>query len=98
MPLFVVGDNILLHDETVQRGISSKLSKYWLGPYEVISLDAVNFTLKLSRNRTLEVHANRLKPFFWLNFQVSGTQIQVLLHFSSSLCGNSSLGCDYTDI
>jgi len=31
---------------------------------EVISLDDVNATLKLPQNRTLKVHANRLKPFF----------------------------------
>jgi hypothetical protein len=30
-------------------------------------VDDVNISLKLRRNRTLKVHANRLKPFFgWL--------------------------------
>jgi hypothetical protein len=62
--LFVVGDKVLLYDETVQRERSSKLSKSWIGSYEVIALDDVNVTLKLPRNRTLKVHANRLKPFF----------------------------------
>ena len=64
VPLFVIGDKVLLHDETVRRGRSSKLSQSWVGPYEIISLDDVNVTLKLPRNRTLKVHANRLKPFF----------------------------------
>jgi len=64
VPLFVVGDKVLLHDETVRRGRSSKLTQSWIGPYEIISLDDVNVTLKLPRNRTLKVHANRLKPFF----------------------------------
>jgi hypothetical protein len=63
VPLFVVGDKVLLHDETVRRGRSSKLSGSWIGPYEIISLDEFNVTLKLLRNRTLKVHANRLKSF-----------------------------------
>lgn len=61
--LFVVGDKVLLYDETVRRGRSSKLSKSWIGTYKVISLDDVKVTLKLPRNTTLKVHANRLKPF-----------------------------------
>jgi len=63
-PLFAVGDKVLLHDERVRRGRSAKLSPPWIGPYEVIDIDDVNITLKLPRNRTLKVHANRLKPFF----------------------------------
>ena len=62
--LFVVGHKVSLHDVTVRRGRSSKLSKSWIRPYEVTTLDDVNVTLKLPRNRTLKVHANRLKPFF----------------------------------
>jgi hypothetical protein len=50
--LFVVGDKVLLHDETLRRGRSSKLSKSWIGPCEVIALDDVNVILKLPRNRT----------------------------------------------
>jgi hypothetical protein len=63
VPLFVVGDKVLLHDESVRRGRSSKLSQQRIGPYE-IPMDDVNVTLKLPRNRILKVHANRLKPFF----------------------------------
>jgi hypothetical protein len=63
IPLFVVGVEVLLHDETVRRGISSKLSQSWVCPYEIISLDDVNVTLKLPRNRTLKLHAKRLKSF-----------------------------------
>jgi hypothetical protein len=48
----------------VRRGRSSKLWQPWTGPCEVITVDDVNVTLKLPRNRTLKVHANRLKPFF----------------------------------
>lgn len=64
MPLFSVGDKVLLHDEKIRRGRSAKLSPPWIGPYEVTDVDDVNITLKLPRNRTLKVHANRLKPFF----------------------------------
>jgi hypothetical protein len=32
VPLFVVGDKVLLRDETVRRGRSLKLSKSWIGP------------------------------------------------------------------
>ena len=63
-PLFAIGDKVLLHDEKVRRGRAAKLSPPWIGPYEIIDVDDVNITLKLPRNRTLKVHANRLKPFF----------------------------------
>jgi len=63
-PLFTIGDKVLLHDEKVRRGRSAKLSSPWLGPYNIVDIDDVNVTLKLPRNRTLKVHANRLKPFF----------------------------------
>jgi hypothetical protein len=42
-----MGDKVLLHDTTVRRGRSSKLSKSWIVPYEIIALDDVNVTLKL---------------------------------------------------
>jgi len=63
-PLFTVGDKVLLHDEKIRRGRSAKLSPPFIGPYEIIDIDDVNITLKLPKNRTLKVHANRLKPFF----------------------------------
>jgi hypothetical protein len=62
-PLFTVGDKVLLHDEWIRRR-SAKLSSPWIGPYDIVDIDDVNVTLKLPRNRTLKVHANRLKPFF----------------------------------
>jgi hypothetical protein len=64
IPLFSVGDRVLLHDEKIRRGRSLKLSPPWIGPYDIIEIDDVNVTLKLPRNKTLKVHANRLKPFF----------------------------------
>jgi hypothetical protein len=64
IPLFSVGDKVLLHDERIRRGRSLKLSPPWIGPYEITEVNDVNITLKLPRNKTLKVHANRLKPFF----------------------------------
>ena len=55
---------MLLHDEHVRRGRSAKLSQPYIGPYEIIAIDDANITLRLPKNRTLKVHANRLKPFF----------------------------------
>ena len=63
-PLFTVGDKVLLHDESIRRGRSAKLSAPFIGPYDIIDIDDVNVTLKLPKNRTLKVHADRLKPFF----------------------------------
>jgi hypothetical protein len=64
IPLFAVGDNILLHDEKVRRRRSAKLSHPWIGVYKIVDVDDVNVTPKLPRNKTLKVHANRLKAFF----------------------------------
>jgi len=63
-PLFTVGDKVLLLDEKIRSGRSAKLSPPWIGPYVITDIDDVNVTLKIPRNRTLKVHANRLKPFF----------------------------------
>jgi hypothetical protein len=64
MLLFTLGGSVLLHDEKVRRGRLAKLSPPWIGPYEIIDIDDVNVTLRLPRNKTLKVHANRLKQFF----------------------------------
>lgn len=58
-----VGDKVLLHDETVRRGRSKKLSAQWIGPYEVVALDRVNVTIKRGKG-TQTVHVNRVKPFY----------------------------------
>jgi hypothetical protein len=63
-PLFSVGDKMLLHNEKIRRDRSAKLTAPYLGPYEIIAIDDVNITQKLPRNKTLKVHANRLKPYF----------------------------------
>lgn len=59
----VTGQKVLLHDETVRRGRSRKLSSQYIGPYEVLSVKGVNATIKKGRTTQL-VHVNRLKPFY----------------------------------
>lgn len=63
-PLFSVGDKVLLHDEKIRRGRSAKLLPHSIEPYKIMDVDDMNIALKLPRNRTLKVHANKLKPFF----------------------------------
>jgi hypothetical protein len=63
-PLLTIDDKVLLHDERIRKGRSANLSSRWIGPYDIVDIDDVNVTLKLPRNKTLKVHANRLKPFF----------------------------------
>jgi hypothetical protein len=58
-----VGDKVLLYDKMVQRGRSKKLSSQWLGPYDIISIDRVNATIKKGRH-SQKVHLNRLKPVY----------------------------------
>jgi hypothetical protein len=64
VPLFAIGEKVLLHDESVRRGRSAKLSPPFIDPYEIIAMEDLNVTLRLPRNKTLRVHCNRLKPFF----------------------------------
>ena len=66
VPLFAIGEKVLLRDERVRRGRSAKLSQPYIGTYEITAIDDVNITLRLPKNRTLKVHANRLKPLFGL--------------------------------
>jgi hypothetical protein len=62
-PLFAVGE-VLLHDERIRRGRSTKLSLPFIGPYEILAVEDINVTLKLPRNTVLRVHCNSLRPFF----------------------------------
>jgi hypothetical protein len=66
-PSFVVGDQVLMQDPTVKKGLSPKLSHKWAGPYTVTSLGP-NHTFKLRNTATHKVHAslihaNRLKTY-----------------------------------
>jgi hypothetical protein len=57
------GQNVLLYDETVRRGRSKKLSPQYIGPYEVLTVDGVNITIKRGRVAR-KVHVNRVTPFY----------------------------------
>jgi hypothetical protein len=91
VPLFAVGEKVLLHDEKIRRGRSAKLSPPLIGPFEIISIDDVKVTLKLPRNKTLKVHANRL-AIFWLNCR-NGSQTMVRLRVVSGMFDSDSFGC-----
>ena len=54
---------MLLH-EKLRRGRSAKFPQPYTGPYEIIAVDDAKVTLKLPKNKTLKVHAIRLKYFF----------------------------------
>ena len=49
VPLFAIGEKVLLHDEKVRRGRSANLTQTYIDPYEIITVDGVNVTLKLTR-------------------------------------------------
>ncbi|KAM0735324.1 Transposon Ty3-I Gag-Pol polyprotein [Formica fusca] len=60
---FKVGDKVLLHDETVQRGRSKKLDSLWIGPYIITDkISDVNYKIKVGR-KIICTHVNRLKAF-----------------------------------
>ena len=58
VPLFAIGEEVLLRDEKVRRCRSVKLSQPWIGPFEIF-VDDVDIILRLPRNKTVKVHANR---------------------------------------
>ena len=54
------GDWVFLHSTVVRRGVTKKLSKPWIGPYQVIEkLNDVNYRIQISKDRTQVVHVNR---------------------------------------
>jgi hypothetical protein len=58
-----IGDKVLLYDETVRRGRSSKLSAKWIGPYVLTELEKANATITRGL-KSIKVHINRLKAFY----------------------------------
>ena len=65
-PKFKVGDEVLLLNERSTKGLNKKLCPSYRGPFEIISLDNVNVTVKI-RNKLVKVHINKLKPFHHSN-------------------------------
>lgn len=44
------GQKVLLHDETVRRDQSRKLSRLYIGPHEITAVNGVNVTITRGRN------------------------------------------------
>jgi hypothetical protein len=64
VPKFEIGQQVLVKDERVHRGRSKKLEALYVGPYEIVGIDAPNLVLRTRRSKTMKIHANRAKPFF----------------------------------
>jgi hypothetical protein len=64
-PLTSVGDMVLLHDEKIRRGRSSKLSSTWIGPYDVTDVDDVNIT-QTTKEPDSEGSCKQTETVFWL--------------------------------
>lgn len=59
---YKIGDMVLLKDETNKLG--KKLSKLYLGPYEIIRVFRnKNAQLRINNKKLVRVHFNRLKPY-----------------------------------
>ena len=64
-PNYQQGDTVLLVQETARKGLSTKLSSHWDGPYLVIQrIGPVNVRIRKGpRHKSKVVHVDRLKPF-----------------------------------
>ena len=67
MPNFRINDYVLLRNHVTKTGISSKLTKKWVGPYKIVS-KGPNFTYKILDSQTGKLHkslvnASRLKHY-----------------------------------
>ena len=66
-PSFEIGQKVLVRKENITPGLSKKLTKKFIGPYEIVEKGPnYTFKLKLVENDKLMkslVNANRLKPF-----------------------------------
>ena len=61
---FKVGDRVWLYTPQVKKGLTSKLSHLWNGPYRIIrKLSNVNIELEEGPRRRTIVHVNRCKLF-----------------------------------
>ena len=67
MPNFRINDHVLLRNQVTKTGLSSKLTKKWVGPYKIVSKGS-NFTYKIQDSQTGKLHkslvnAPRLKHY-----------------------------------
>jgi hypothetical protein len=60
MPLFKVGDKVLLRNENAK-----KLDLLWLGPHTILEVDpkGPNVIIEITKNKRSKVHVNRLKMY-----------------------------------
>ena len=64
-PRYKPGDHVCLHSPVIPKGLSSKLSTPWKGPYKFVQcLNDVTYKIKNTANqKETIVHVDRLKPF-----------------------------------
>jgi hypothetical protein len=60
---FNVGDTVWLYDPTTKKGLSSKLTNHWYGPYQIVEMiSPVNAKLKIHGKKSHQVvHVSRLQ-------------------------------------
>jgi hypothetical protein len=60
-PEFQLHDKVWLHNPVTQKGLSKKLTRRWIGPFEIIAKQGrVNYLID-KKGKSVMVHANRLK-------------------------------------
>jgi len=64
VPKFEIGEKVLVKDKSVCRGRSKNQEAPYVGPYEIVRIEGLNFILRTKRSKVLKIHANRAKPFF----------------------------------
>ena len=58
-----VGDFVLLERQVFASNKSKKLQPRYEGPYEVLSVESPNCTIRYKNNKNLKIHFNRIKPY-----------------------------------
>jgi len=67
---YVKGGIVLLNDPVEKVGVSGKLRRRWIGPFEIVWLSSHNCKLVnpvTGREIRNLVHINRIKPYFYKN-------------------------------
>jgi hypothetical protein len=58
MPLFKVGDKVLIRNENAK-----KLDPLWLGPHTIVEVDPKGSNVEITKNKRTKVHVNSLKKY-----------------------------------
>ena len=64
VPIFKIGEQVLVRDESVRRGRCKKFEAPYVGPYQSAGIEGPNLLLRTRRSKALKIHANRAKLFF----------------------------------